>query len=727
MFAVFISFISIAGHAQQHPVIFFRAAEVQQVKAGLATAPLLKASINQLKAEVDGWLNKDVDVPFPKDPAGAYTHDRHRSNYMLMFNSGVLYQLTGNKAYAELVKQMLLKYAVLNPTLKNHPEAKSSSPGHLFWQALNDANWMVYTGMAYDCIYTTLTPAERTTIENGAFKPEVDFMTKDLNAWFNLVHNHGVWACAGVGIIGLASHNDEYVQWALYGTNKDGKSGFLAQLSQLYAPDGYYTEGPYYVRYALLPFYVFANALQNARPGLKIFSYRDSILKKALMSALQETNTDGTFFPVNDAIKEKDYTSNEIVTAVDIAWKVYGADSALLYVAGKQNKVLPNGGGAAIAQKLAGKKNMPAAFPYRTVEFTDGAKGDEGGISFLRSGKGNQLTTLIFKYTAHGLSHGHFDKLNINVFDQGNEILTDYGSARFVNLEPKYGGRYLPENEAYAAQTIAHNTITADEQSHFNGSEKTAEQYHAEKLYSSIGKNLQVVAAADHHAYDGIGLYRTVYLLQLPEAAKPLVIDIFRTEAAKEHQYDLPFNYAGQVVSTSFKYQPFTTTQNTLGTKNAYRFLWKEASATPGKGMAQLTFLNKKSFYTVSTLTEDATQVFLTRIGANDPNFNLRRETSFIIRKKSSNGLFISAVEMHGNFDAVSESTAQSSPQVTAIQLLQNDQEYTVAEITYKGKPLLVLQANQNTDKTATHTLQVNGQAHRWTGPFLVQYDHAAL
>ena len=63
----------------------------------------------------------------------------------------------------------------------------------------------------------------------------------------------------------------------------------------------------------------------------------------------------------------------------------------------------------------------------------DGVKGNEGGVSLLR----NDLTTLIFKYTAHGLSHGHYDKLNINLFDKGNEILTDYGSARFVNVEQK--------------------------------------------------------------------------------------------------------------------------------------------------------------------------------------------------------------------------------------------------------------------------------------------------
>lgn len=161
----------------QHPVTFFTKTEAASVKASLLKYPLLKSSYTDLKKDVDQWIGKDVDVPFPKDPAGGYTHDKHKANYTLMFNSGVLYNLTGDVKYAKLVKEMMLKYAALNPTLKNHPEATSSSPGRIFWQALNDANWMVYTGMAYDLIYNSLTSAERKKIEDGAFKPEVDFYT----------------------------------------------------------------------------------------------------------------------------------------------------------------------------------------------------------------------------------------------------------------------------------------------------------------------------------------------------------------------------------------------------------------------------------------------------------------------------------------------------------------------------------------------------------------------
>jgi hypothetical protein len=218
----------------------------------LAANSLLNKSYNEIKNAVDQWIGKDIDVPVPKDPAGGYTHEKHKENYNLMFNAGVLYQITGDTKYAVIVKQLFVKYAQLNPTLKNHPEATSTSPGRIFWQALNDANWLVYTGLAFDCIHDFLTVAERKQIADGAFKPIVDYFTKDIKPWFNLIHNHAVWACAGVGIVGVAIDNEDYVNMALYGTEKDGSAGFIAHLNGLFSPDGYYNEGPYYTRYAFL-------------------------------------------------------------------------------------------------------------------------------------------------------------------------------------------------------------------------------------------------------------------------------------------------------------------------------------------------------------------------------------------------------------------------------------------------------------------------------------------
>ena len=719
--------VSLASNAQ-HPVAFATPAEFAFIKKNISQKTLAGNSFADLKKSVDVYLIKGMDVPFPKDPAGGYTHDRHKENYAVMFNAGILFNVTGDLRYATLVKQTLQKYAKLNPVLKNHPEATSKSPGHLFWQALNDANWLVYAGMAYDLIHNSLTASERKEIEEGAFKPEVDFMTRDLESWFNLIHNHGVWACAGVGIVGIASNNEDYIQKALYGTKKDGNGGFLAQLNQLFSPDGYYTEGPYYVRYAILPYYLFANALDHAKPGLKIFEFRDQILKKALISGLQLTNTDGRFFPFNDALKEKDYTANELVSALAIARKAYGKNEGLLTVASKQNRVLVHQGGILLSEDIRLAKTIPSTYSYQSIEFTDGAEGKDGGISLLRSGNGNDLTTLGFKYASHGLSHGHYDQLGIFLYDKGNGILQDYGSVRFIGIEQKYGGRYLPENETYAAQTIAHNTIATDENSHFYGKSKDAEKYHGEKLFSSIGnKSVQVISAKQKNVYKDVELMRSLYMVTLPGYSRPVIIDLFATESAAEHQYDLPFQFSGAVINTSFKYKSFTTSLETLGSKNGYQFIWKDAEATVSDTIAQFTFLNGTSYYTISSLVQKPSKLFFTHAGANDPNFNLRREPSYIIRRSGANELFVNVIELHGKLDHVGEFSSNAYPSVERINLLRHDADYSVAEIIIKGKKLVVAQSNKIFEKDKRHELSAVGATLKWTGPYLILFDGKQL
>jgi len=102
-------------------------------------------------------------------------------------------------------------------------------------------------------------------------------------AVFNKMHNHGTWATASVGMIGYAMGDKNLVEKALYGSNKDGKAGFIRQLDVLFSPDGYFTEGPYYQRYAIWPFMTFAQVIQNQQPELNIFNYRNGILKKRLI------------------------------------------------------------------------------------------------------------------------------------------------------------------------------------------------------------------------------------------------------------------------------------------------------------------------------------------------------------------------------------------------------------------------------------------------------------
>ena len=711
--------------AQKHPICYNTSEDYALIKKELPTNSMLNQSFFDIKKSVDALIGKDIDVPVPKDLAGGYTHERHKENYTIMFNASLLYQITGEKKYAELVKGLFFKYAKLNPTLKDHPQPSVSNAGHLFFQALNDANWLIYTGLAYDGIHNYLTPEERKTIEDGAFKPEVDHFTIDLAPWFGWIHNHAVWATAAVGIVGIATDNKEYLDMALYGKNKDSKTGFLANIDGLLSPDGYYTEGPYYTRYAILPFYLFANALRNYKPELKVFNRRDNVLQKALINSLQQTNLKGQFYSYNDALKEKTFACNEIIEAADMAWNVFGADTSLLAIARLQKRITLSRGGAKIGSLLSKDENSNKFYTYKPIEFTDGAKGDEGGISIMRSGKDENQVSLIYKYTSHGLSHGHFDKLNINLYDGKREVLTDYGTVRYISIEQKSGGKYLKEANSYAKQTIAHNTLVVDEKSDYNGDEEESQKHHPTKLFSNVSTSkVQVVCAEDDSAYEGVKMKRSVYMINLTNHNKPLVVDVFNALSAEQHQYDLPFQYTGILMSTNYKYSPFLTTQTTLGKKNGYQYLWKEAEATvQNHPFSQFTFLDTKAFYTISSLTDDSTKIFFTRIGANDPNFNLRHEPAYILRKKGTNQSFVNVIEMHGIYDANGEKSTDAYSLVKNIELIQNDADYSVVNITFDNKPLLVIQRNRNFDSNAANAVTVKGKSYNFKGNYTVLYD----
>ncbi len=721
LFITLLFLTAFACQAQKHPCTYITTADVQEMRKGLKSNSIFKNSYDQLKVTVDAWLRKPMDVPTPRDAAGGYTHEKHKENYTQMFNAGIIYQLSGEVKYADAVKRAFLLYAQLNPDLPDHPQATSASPGKIFWQALNDANWLVYAGMAYDLVYNHLSVSDRETITEGAFAPIVNYFLTDRKDWFNLIHNHAVWACAGVGIVGYATDNKTYVNAALHGYKTNDKAGFLNHMNLLFSPSGYYNEGPYYTRYASLPFFIFANAINHVQPELKIFQYRDSILAKALGGAFEQTNIDGAFYSYNDALKEKKYTSNELVEAIAIAREAYGKKMQYLPIARAQARVAVSRGGLMIANELIYEKNIPAYYPYKTVEYGDGATGKEGGVSILRSGKGKNLTSLVFKYSTHGLSHGHYDKLNINLYDNGNEIFQDYGAVRFIGIEQKWGGRYLPETKDYAQQTIAHNTITADRKSHFNGKESESEKYSPVKLWSRFTKNIQAVCAKDTQAYAGIQLQRTVYFLQTDTMHKPLIIDFFITRSNSNHSYDLPFNYMGNVISTNFKYDANTKEMKTLGNKNGYEFLWKQAEADVADSSTMFTFLNHDLFYSLSTVCTEKSKRYFTMVGANDPNFNLRDQPSYIISTSGASVAFANVLEVHGNYSSVNEVASGAYSTVKNLEILRDTDDASMIQFMYGSHQIVMAQANEAIQ--GVHQIKHANRLYSWTGPFAIWYD----
>ena len=723
--------LSVLPCAASHPSLMLTQRGVEAMRADRGKVPAFDASIARTLAGADAALAAPIVVPQPRDGGGGRTHERHKLNYYEMVDCGIAWQLTGDERYARRVADMLAAYADLYPTLGFHPVAMSKTPGRIFWQTLNESVWLVHTSMAYDCVYDYLTPAERKRIERDLFRPMADFLmngmagNRENNKVFNRMHNHATWATAAVGMIGMAMDDEELVHKALYGSDGTGRNGgFMQQLDYLFSPDGYFTEGAYYQRYAIWPFMVFAQCIDHNRPELGIFDYRGGILKKAVSTLLQLAYQ-GRFMRFNDAL-EKGYDAQELVYAVNIAYNADPSNKQLLDVAARyQGWVLPSDAGYAVARDIARGEAQPLRF--RSALYRDGRNGDEGGVAVMRSTDPALNSAVTLKATAHGLSHGHYDKLTLAYYDNGHEVLADYGAARWLNIEAKYKGHYTRENRSFSMTTVAHNTLVVDERSHFGGSYNESMKHHSDILFADFSREgVQIVSAREENAYPDVRMQRTVAYVTTPFLQYPLILDLLRAESGTEHRYDYPMWYCGQMVSVDFPYEKARATMTALGEADGYRHLWKQAWGRNTEGASScFTWIRGDRFYSLTTATTPDTEMIFAQTGADDPDFNLRTEKVYMLRERAKrNHTFFSSLETHGTYDLQVEQSDNLVSSCRGVRLLCDTPDYTVALAEYEGGHRVVLcVANRAADADRRHEAATSEGTFVWSGPYDIRID----
>lgn len=703
-----------------HPRLLLTAGDVAGIRAAIVESPGFRRSLDRTQARVDGYFASPPDVPAPTDAGGGYSHEQHKRNGVAIREAGVVYQLTGNKRYAGHARSLLLDYAELYPEWGEHPMKKEQAPGRLFWQSLNEAVWLVHAIQGYDAIVETLSEDEQGIIERRLLRPMAEFLSVESPQTFDRIHNHGTWAVAAVGMTGYVLDDPSYVEMSLYGLNGDGSAGFIRQLDLLLSPDGYYAEGPYYQRYALMPLVVFARSIQNNDPELKIFEYRDGVLPKAIYACI-ELSYGGLFFPINDAIREKGLDTVELRHGVAIAYALTG-DPRLLSVALRQGTYVLTGDGFDAA--LAADRGEAQPYEHQSVLLRDGPSGKQGALAVLRNGTGPGHQALVFKATAQGMGHGHFDKLNWIFYDNGREILADYGAARFLNIESKHGGRYLPENDSWAKQTVAHNTLVVDQQSHFGARLAVAERFHPDMLFFRSGGGMHVAAASMENAYEDVAFDRTLALFDGFVAEGPGVVDVLRVSSAGRRQYDLPVHFKGQLIATSPPLRTMTEKLSPLGSANGYQHLWLRGEARVAAGeLFSMTWLAGDRFYTYSIQAEAPLEVLYAELGANDPELSLRREQAAILRlKNAGDSTFVSTLEVHGEYDAAEEFTVGSEGSIVAIERF-SDGGRDVIRIVNRQRGERFLALSYDSDDGLEHAVRNAGREFRWSGYYGL-FDH---
>lgn len=710
--------------------ILLTEAEVELLRKEVGKPSLMGKSIEANRKELEAFMRLPLDVPGHGE-AGGYEHNRHKQNYTYMNLAGRLFLITQEEKYAQFVKDLLAIYAEKYLTFDFHVQKNTNPTGRLFHQILNEHCWLMFTSLAYSCVASVMTEEERTAVVERIFEPMLDMFTVKYAHDFDRIHNHGIWAVAAVGICGLAIGKPEYLEMSVYGQDRDDTGGFLAQISQLFAPSGYYMEGPYYHRYAIRPTCVFAEVVHRHMPEVDIYNYKDKVIGNTVQAMLATAYPNGEFPALNDASRTMSITDMGVQVAVSVYSKHYGLDDNILGMAKIQNAVWMHPCGLELSQaydKAIADREIGMPF-WPSVELNEGPTGNNGAQGFIRmQDKTGDVSQLVMNYGQHGMGHGNFDTLGITFFNRGQEVLREYGFCRWVNVEPKFGGRYLDENKSYARQTIAHNAVTIDEQCQNGFDVDRADSVHGLPHFFKVeGTEINGMSAFANDHYPNTDMQRSVFMLNLDELEAPLLLDLYRIEGEGEHQYDYSHQYDGQIVRTNFDYQSFGEL-NTLGDDFGYQHLWKVASGKV-QDTALVSWLQNNTYYTWLGTSSSAKQngdneVIFTRTGANDPSFNLRSEPAFILRSKGESTLFASVLETHGYFNEEFEQSVNARGQVKDIRVVGYNAVGSIVEITTEKSLVTVMISNVlGADDQTPHQVELNGKTYSWNGFYSLEVN----
>ncbi|EPP2128976.1 heparinase II/III domain-containing protein [Vibrio alginolyticus] len=710
--------------------ILLTEAEVELLRKEVGKPSLMGKSIEANRKELEAFMRLPLDVPGHGE-AGGYEHNRHKQNYTYMNLAGRLFLITQEEKYAQFVKDLLAIYAEKYLTFDFHVQKNTNPTGRLFHQILNEHCWLMFTSLAYSCVASVMTEEERTAVVERIFEPMLDMFTVKYAHDFDRIHNHGIWAVAAVGICGLAIGKPEYLEMSVYGQDRDDTGGFLAQISQLFAPSGYYMEGPYYHRYAIRPTCVFAEVVHRHMPEVDIYNYKDKVIGNTVQAMLATAYPNGEFPALNDASRTMSITDMGVQVAVSVYSKHYGLDDNILGMAKIQNAVWMHPCGLELSQaydKAVADREIGMPF-WPSVELNEGPTGNNGAQGFIRmQDKTGDVSQLVMNYGQHGMGHGNFDTLGITFFNRGQEVLREYGFCRWVNVEPKFGGRYLDENKSYARQTIAHNAVTIDEQCQNGFDVDRADSVHGLPHFFKVeGTEINGMSAFANDHYPNTDMQRSVFMLNLDELEAPLLLDLYRIEGEGGHQYDYSHQYDGQIVRTNFDYQTFGEL-STLGDDFGYQHLWKVASGKV-QDTALVSWLQNNTYYTwlgtsSSTKQNGDNEVIFTRTGANDPSFNLRSEPAFILRSKGESTLFASVLETHGYFNEEFEQSVNARGQVKDIRVVGYNAVGSIVEITTEKSLVTVMISNVlGADDQTPHQVELNGKTYSWNGFYSLEVN----
>ena len=129
-----------------------------------------------------------------------------------------------------------------------------------------------------------------------------------------------------------------------------------------------------------------------------------------------------------------------------------------------------------------------------------------------------------------------------------------------------------------------------------------------------------------------------------------------------------------------------------------------------------MTWLLDGRFYTYRFVAQEGMEVILGESGANDPDFNLRREPLVIQRlSDSSEATFVSVLEPHGLYDGATEQTIDSDSRIAALRHVEAG-DYDIILIETLAGEQVAIAISWDNDPAASHSTTIEGRSLAWQG-----------
>ncbi|WP_368757626.1 heparinase II/III family protein [Klebsiella sp. P1CD1] len=343
---------------------------------------------------------------------------------------GLLWQLTGERAWRDKVRALLMGYADVYPGYEVHGDIPNNGPGKMNAQTLCEANCILDMALGYDFISDSLTPGEQQHIRENLLRCAATFLRQHRTPQ---IHNHEVKINAALAVLGFILEDEDLLEFAVfqpYGLRWQLENGLLAE--------GLWFEGSiHYHYYALQGFFAFEKLARGTRWSLLDGPWYQPMLKFPLSLLLP----DGTFPRLNDCLAGQEKLQHRDL--YEFAWFIWRDP---LYAAVLQfTEREPDEGETLLWRHHPLPESPLTPIPQQSF-FAPGA-----GLTLWRRPK-QQLAVLI-KHSPWGGEHDHYDRQSLMLWQRDGWLLPDPGTTGY-GAEMHYD---------YYKNSATHNTLSVNQ------------------------------------------------------------------------------------------------------------------------------------------------------------------------------------------------------------------------------------------------------------------------